>query len=78
MFTKKDNHLYTFSITFRDTEHFYRVVAWLNHNIGHGKQNWTMDGRVLRKIKRRGECTTVVVIKSKNFNDSDALYLSLI
>lgn len=67
-----------FNITFRDKAHFNEIVKWLNHNIGHGKENWTMDGRILKHLKRGKEVTRKVIIHNKDFDPSGALYLTLI
>lgn len=67
-----------FNITFRDVEHFNNIVKWLNANVGHGKDNWTMNGRILRHLKRGKEITRAVIIHNKEFDIEGSLYLTLI
>jgi hypothetical protein len=75
---KENTDLLKVNISFRDTAHFYKVVKWLNTNVGHGKEHWTIDGRVLRLLKRSGNVNRAVIIRSTAFNPDDALYLSLL
>lgn len=68
----------SFSVTFRDKLHFAKVVKWLNNNVGHGKTNWTITGKVLSKMRNGQQVTRTVVVFNKEFDESSALYLSLI
>lgn len=75
---EKDSDLMKINIAFRDRDHFYKVVKWLNTNVGHGKDNWTIDGRILRLLKRSQVVNRAVIIRSPSFQKDDALYLSLL
>lgn len=79
--TENAKDLMKINIVFRDTDHFYKVVKWLNTHVGHGKENWTIDGRVLRLLKRKhaiGPVSRAVVIRNASFKADDALYLTLL
>jgi hypothetical protein len=76
--TEKIDNLIKINISFRDRDHFYKVVKWLNTNVGHGKDNWTIDGRVLRLLKRHTIVNRAVIIRNMSFQKDDALYLSLL
>ena len=73
-----DNNHVVFSITFRDTDHFNQIVKWLNSNVGHGKVNWTMNGRVLKHLKKGSPISRQVVIHNKEFDVESSLFLTLI
>jgi len=75
---EKDGNLMKINIGFRDKDHFYKVVKWLNTHVGHGKENWTIDGRVLRLLKRHAVVNRAVIIRNPAFEENDALYLSLL
>jgi hypothetical protein len=75
---KEQNAAHTFRVTIRDREHFYRLVKWLNENVGRGEDKWTMEGRVLRRLKQGANVNPNVYIFRQDFDPSSALYLSLI
>lgn len=62
----------------RDLDHFYRIVRWLNSNIGRGQSNWTMRGRARRSILRGDRNLTILINSDINIEESCGLYLSLI
>lgn len=68
----------TFNVTFRDKEHFYRVVKWMEQNVGHGKGKWTIEGRVLKFLKKGNSVTRLVKVFDPVFESETALYLSLL
>ena len=68
----------SFSVTFRDKAHFDRVVKWLNNNVGPGKDNWTLEGKVLTHLRKRKQISRKVKIFNKEFDETSAVYLSLI
>jgi hypothetical protein len=75
---KEQNAKHSFRIVLRDTDHFYKVVNWLNQNVGKGTGCWTMEGSPLSRI-RNGESPNIrVYIFKDNFDGSSALYLSLL
>ena len=75
---KEQNAALMFNITFRDTEHFYMVVKWLNENVGHGRDKWTTGGRVLRRLRASGTITTKVYIFETSIPQESILFLTLI
>jgi len=75
---KEQNAVHSFRIVIRDSEHFYRLVKWLNENVGKGQDKWTMEGRVLRTLKQGKTIQPKVYIFNPAFDPSSALYLSLI
>ena len=75
---KQQNALHTFRITIRDREHFYKIVNWLNVNVGKGEENWTLEGRVLRALKQGKSIDRNVYIFKEDFDTASSLYLSLI
>lgn len=78
---KEQNATHTFTINFRDTEHFYKVVNWLNANVGKGKDKWTIEGRVKRLLSgnRTGSVVSKkVYIFTSDFDPQSSLYLNLL
>ena len=75
---KEANAQHTFGVMIRDREHFYRVVNWLNTNVGKGVDKWTMQGRILKTLNTGKSVNTSVYVFLQEFDPSSALYLSLI
>lgn len=75
---KEQNATFSFQITIRDTVHFYKVVNWLNANVGKGKNKWTMGGRVLKSLRVGKTVTPTIYIFQQDFDESASLYLSLL
>lgn len=65
-------------VDFRDKEHFYKVINWLLDNAGIVKKDWTIEGRVLKRLKRRGPTRALVKIFNKQFDESSLLFLQLL
>lgn len=75
---KEKNAAHTFRVVIRDRDHFYKLVSWLNDNVGKGKENWTMEGRVLKNLKAGKPVSPAVYIFKPEFDPSSSLYLSLL
>ena len=75
---KEKNAAHTFKVTIRDTEHFYKLVNWLNTNVGKGEENWTMEGRVLKSLKGGKTVSPKVYIMRQDFDPASSLYLTLL
>jgi hypothetical protein len=75
---KEQNALHSFRVTIRDREHFYKIVNWLNDNVGKGEAKWTMEGRVLKTIKAGKTASPMIYIYREDFDSSSSLYLSLL
>ncbi len=75
---KEQNASHTFRVTIRDREHFYRMVNWLNGNVGKGEDKWTMEGRVLKSLKSGKPVSPKIYIFKPDFDESSSLYLSLL
>lgn len=75
---KEQNAAHSFRLTIRDTVHFYKIVDWLNKNVGKGSNFWTMEGRVLRHLKRGETVSPKIYIFKPDFDANSALYLSLL
>jgi len=75
---KEQNAAYSFRVTIRDSGHFYRIIAWLNANVGKGSDKWTMEGRVLKSLRQGKSISPKVYIFIQDFDTATALYLSLI
>lgn len=75
---KEQNARHTFSLTFRDTEHFYRVVNWLNQAVGKGTEKWTCQGHILRHLKTGKPHTSKVYVFVEDFDPASSVYLSLV
>lgn len=67
-----------FKIEFRDRIHFYKVIKWLNMNVGHGAKCWTMHGRVLKYLREGDSRLVTVIVFEEGFAEENALFLSLI
>lgn len=74
---KAQNSAYTFRLVIRDLEHFYKLVTWLNENVGKGSDKWTMEGKVLKRLKL-GTVSPNIYIFRQDFDPASILYLSLI
>lgn len=75
---KEQNASHTFRVTIRDREHFYKLVNWLNENVGKGQDKWTMEGRVLKTLKTGKPVNPKIYIFREDFDPSSSLYLSLL
>lgn len=75
---KEQNAAHTFRVTIRDREHFYKLVNWLNTNVGKGEDKWTMEGRVLKTIKAGKSVSPKIYVFRQDFDPSASLYLSLL
>lgn len=75
---KEKNAHHSFRVTIRDHEHFYKLVNWLNDNVGKGKDKWTMEGRVLRSLNSGKTVSPKIYIFREDFDESSSLYLSLL
>lgn len=75
---KERNAIHTFQITVRDIEHFYKLVNWLNINVGRGEDQWTMRGKILKSLKRGIPVNTKIYIFKEDFDVAASLYLSLL
>lgn len=75
---KEKNAAHTFKLTIRDKEHFYKVVNWLNANVGKGTESWTFEGRVLKILKAGKTVSPVVYIMKADFDPASSLYLTLL
>lgn len=75
---KEMNAHYSFRVAIRDVEHFYKLVKWLNENVGKGTSYWTMEGKVLKKIKSGNRPSVKIYIFKEDFDESSSLYLSLL
>lgn len=75
---KEQNAAHTFRVTVRDREHFYRIVNWLNANVGKGQDKWTMEGRILKTLKQGKTVSPKVYIFKQDFDEAASLYLSLL
>lgn len=58
-------------IKINNTEHFYKIVHWLNKNIGYGSKYWSMPGSPLRRLKT-GEIDVKIQI-SNQYNHSKVM-----
>ena len=74
---KEQNAAHTVRVVSRDREHFSKLVTWLNENVGKGSDKWTMEGRVLKRLKS-GSANPNIYIFRQDFDPASALYLSLI
>jgi len=75
---KEKNAAHTFRLTIRDREHFYKIVNWLNANVGKGKDKWTTEGRVLKALKAGKPVSPKIYIFREDFDPASSLYLSLL
>lgn len=75
---KEQNASHTFAVTIRDRDHFYKIVNWLNTNVGKGEDKWTMEGRVLKSLKQGKSITRKVYVFRPDFDAEASLYLSLL
>lgn len=75
---KEQKATHSFKLVVRDREHFYKIVNWLNVNIGRGKHRWTMEGKVLKAIKSGKTINPKVYIFDEKFDIESAVFLSLL
>jgi hypothetical protein len=75
---KEEQAKFSFRVSIRNTEHFYKIVNWLNKNVGKGRDNWTMEGRVLRILKSGRPASPKIYIFTENYDPQTSLYLSLL
>ena len=75
---KAQNAIYSFRIAIRDRDHFYKIVNWLNQNVGKGSDKWTIEGRVPRALKKGKVVSPLIYIFQEDFDTTSSLYLSLL
>lgn len=76
--TANPNKYVTFSVTFRDEPHFYRVVKWMNANVGYGSKSWTIKGSVKKKLKKGAPVKKDIYVFSESFDaEESSLFLNL-
>jgi len=75
---KEQNACYSFRVTVRDREHFYKLVNWLNTHVGFGKENWSMQGNVLKNLNSGKSISRKIYIFNESFDQETSLYLSLL
>jgi len=75
---KEQDAAHTFKVTIRDREHFYKIINWLNTNVGKGKDRWTSEGRILKHLKSGKPITRSIYIFRQDFDPQSALYLNLL
>lgn len=75
---KEKNATHTFRVMIRDRDHFYKLINWLNLNVGKGEDKWTMEGRPLKTLKQGKTTNTKIYIFREDFDTSSSLYLSLL
>jgi hypothetical protein len=75
---KRQNALQTFRIKIRDRTHFYKIVNWLNDNIGKGPNLWTMEGHPLKRIKEGVPVNPEIYLFKETVDSESILFLSLI
>ena len=75
---KEQTAIHSFRVTIRDREHFYKIINWLNENVGKGEGKWTMEGRVLKSIKAGKTVSPMIYVFKEEFEESSSLYLSLL
>lgn len=75
---KEQNARHTFRVTIRDRDHFYKLVNWLNENVGKGSTKWTMEGRVLKSLKQGKTVSPKIYVFREDFDPASSLYLSLL
>ena len=75
---KEIGALHSFRVTIRDRDHFYRLVNWLNTNVGKGSKKWTMEGRVLKTLNAGKTVNPYIYIYIEDFDETSASYLSLL
>jgi hypothetical protein len=75
---KEQNATHTFRVIIRDRDHFYKLVHWLNANVGRGEENWTMEGRPLKSLKGGKTVNPKIYIFKEDFDEASSLYLSLL
>lgn len=75
---KEQKALHTFRITIRDEAHFYKLVNWLNANVGKGEEYWTFEGKQLKFLKAGKTVSPLVYIFKEGFDESSSMYLTLL
>ena len=75
---KAKNALHTFRVTIRDEVHFYKLVNWLNTNVGKGEDKWTFEGKVLKFLRQGKTVSPLVYIFKEGFDESASMYLTLL
>ena len=58
--TGRDSNFAKFTVGITDETKFYRLVSLLNKHVGHGRVNWTMSGRPLKKIRRASQYNSLI------------------
>ncbi len=64
-------------VTIKSIDNFYEIVKWLNSHIGQGKNQWTMEGRIRKKLERGDVVNTRIHIFRPDFDVDDVLVFIL-
>ena len=72
--------IHSFRIVFKSREQFYKLVTELNKRAGHGSNNWTIKGSVLRKLNPRYKAPveTTLLVYNTRFTSEEFLSLFLV
>lgn len=75
---KDQNAAHSFRVTIRDRDHFYKLIKWLNTNVGKGSEHWTMEGRPLAALKAGRNPSPKIYIFRPDFDPASGFYLTLL
>lgn len=69
---------HSMQITFRDLEHFHKVIKWMNSNVGFSSKVWTITGSVKKKLERGKPVKKTVNVFVEDFDpETSSLFLNL-
>ena len=60
--SNSERAVHSFGMLFQSTSQFYKVVNFLNKNVGYGRENWTTSDQPKKKIKRDGNANVRIYI----------------
>lgn len=58
----KSTPIFEMNLTIRDIAHLNTVCKYINEEVGQGKTNWCMAGKVVKPLKRSGKPCPVRVL----------------
>lgn len=62
---------------FDNTEKFSEAIAWLNKNVGRGKENWCMSGKPGRFVRNGRVAHAVLYVFNEEISELDLVIFGI-
>lgn len=72
------NSKHQFRVPIRDREHFFRIINWMNSNVGKGREFWSIEGKVMKHLDRNKTVVKTIYVYVDDFDETISTYLNLL